>query len=72
MLNRERIHQLLKQFCFHFKIDGKSPTIKDRNDAVMLRINIGLQKLIDIAAQRRRNYIIDHVSRSNLFSLCCL
>ncbi|CAF1140885.1 unnamed protein product [Rotaria magnacalcarata] len=43
-------------------IDGKSPTVKDRNDGVMLRVNIGLQKLIDIAAQRRRNYIIDHVN----------
>jgi heterogeneous nuclear ribonucleoprotein U-like protein 1 len=44
------------------KVDGKSPTIKDRNDGLMLRVNIGLQKLIEIAAQRRRNYIIDHVN----------
>ena len=28
----------------------------------MLRVNICLQKLIEMAAQRRRNYIIDHVS----------
>jgi heterogeneous nuclear ribonucleoprotein U-like protein 1 len=28
----------------------------------MLRVNICLQKLIEIAAQRRRNYIIDHVN----------
>jgi heterogeneous nuclear ribonucleoprotein U-like protein 1 len=44
------------------KIDGKPPVIKDRNDGLMLRVNIGLQKLIEIAAQRRRNYIIDHVN----------
>ncbi len=43
------------------QIDGKLPSIKDRNDGVMLRVNICLQKLIDIAAQRRRNFIIDHV-----------
>jgi heterogeneous nuclear ribonucleoprotein U-like protein 1 len=47
---------------FSFKIDGKLPIIKDRNDGVMLRVNICLQKLIEIAAQRRRNYIIDHVN----------
>ena len=28
----------------------------------MLRVNVCLQKLIEIAAQRRRNYIIDHVN----------
>jgi heterogeneous nuclear ribonucleoprotein U-like protein 1 len=44
------------------KIDGKLPIIKDRNDGLMLRMNICLQKLIEIAAQRRRNYIIDHVN----------
>ena len=27
----------------------------------MLRVNISLQKLIEIAGQRRRNFIIDHV-----------
>lgn len=42
--------------------DGKLPTIKDRNDSTMLRVNVCLQKLIEIAAQRRRNYIIDHVN----------
>jgi len=42
------------------KIDGKLPNIKDRNDGLMLRVNICLQKLIEIAGQRRRNYIIDH------------
>ncbi|CAF3967015.1 unnamed protein product [Rotaria sordida] len=45
-------------------IDGKLPTIKNRNDGLMLRVNICLQKLIEIAAQRRRNYIIDHVNIS--------
>ncbi|CAF4105072.1 unnamed protein product [Rotaria sp. Silwood2] len=45
-------------------IDGKLPTIKDRNDGLMLRVNVCLQKLIEIAAQRRRNYIIDHVNIS--------
>jgi len=45
------------------KIDGKLPVAKDRNDGLMLRGNICLQKLIEIAAQRRRNYIIDHVNR---------
>ncbi|CAF4891892.1 unnamed protein product, partial [Rotaria sp. Silwood1] len=45
-------------------IDGKLPIIKDRNDGLMLRVNICLQKLIEIAAQRRRNYIIDHVNIS--------
>ncbi|CAF0841442.1 unnamed protein product [Adineta steineri] len=43
-------------------IDGKLPVIKDRNDGLMLRVNICLQKLIEIAAQRRRNFIIDHVN----------
>lgn len=33
----------------------------------MLRVNIGLQKLIEIAAQRRRNYIIDHVRKKDWF-----
>ena len=44
------------------KVNGKLPTVKDRNDGLMLRMNICLQKLIEIAAQRRRNYIIDHVN----------
>jgi len=48
-------------YFFFLKIDGKLPIIKDRNDGLMLRMNICLQKLIEIAAQRRRNYIIDHV-----------
>ncbi len=51
---------------FYLKIDGKLPNIKDRNDGLMLRVNICLQKLIEIAAQRRRNFIIDHVK-----SCCC-
>ena len=48
-------------FSFSVKVDGKLPTIKDRNDGLMIRVNVCLQKLIDIAAQRRRNIIIDHV-----------
>ncbi len=50
-----------KFILFYSKIDGKLPAIKDRNNSLMLRVNICLQKLIEIAAQRRRNYIIDHV-----------
>lgn len=56
----------MKDVSCLFKVDGKLPTVKDRNDGLMLRVNVCLQKLIEIAAQRRRNYIIDHV-RSN----CC-
>jgi heterogeneous nuclear ribonucleoprotein U-like protein 1 len=51
----------LKKIIFLLKIDGKLPSIKDRNDGLMLRVNVCLQKLIEIAAQRRRNFIIDHV-----------
>ena len=56
--------------CFDIlKVDGKLPTIKDRNDGLMLRANVCLQKLIEIAAQRRRNYIIDHVRSSCRYAL---
>ena len=45
-----------------YQVEGKMPIIKDRNDGLMLRVNVCLQKLIEAAAQRRRNYIIDHVN----------
>jgi heterogeneous nuclear ribonucleoprotein U-like protein 1 len=60
MFKREK--KYIKIILFFLKIDGKLPVIKDRNDGLMLRLNICLQKLIEIAAQRRRNYIIDHVN----------
>ncbi|CAF1342854.1 unnamed protein product, partial [Adineta ricciae] len=43
-------------------IDGKLPVIKDRNDGLMIRVNIALQRLIEVAARRRRNFIIDHTN----------
>jgi hypothetical protein len=58
--------------CFLEKIDGKTPVVKDRNDGLMLRVNICLQKLIGVAAQRRRNYIIDHVNQYGTNLSCCL
>jgi hypothetical protein len=54
--------KFLNNCFFSLKIDGKLPIVKDRNDGLMLRVNVCLQKLIEIAAQRRRNYIIDHVN----------
>jgi hypothetical protein len=62
-VQKERIELKIRFFLFFLKIDGKLPVAKDRNDGLMLRGNICLQKLIEIAAQRRRNYIIDHVNR---------